>query len=169
MTPPSVTVEYIRPGKETNYYTGDLIAENEAGIKTAKHLPDEVAKRITRGLHEGGFITRAQRCEYISKVYFFNEHFNLIQFQDEEQRTLGYYSDIGTPLTRTEHGFRMTDWFLDIWLSPDGTLVELDLDEFEEALHKGLLTPAEAEIARGTFARLIEEAKQGKYPREYLR
>jgi predicted RNA-binding protein associated with RNAse of E/G family len=63
----------------------------------------------------------------------------------------------------------MTDWFLDIWLSPDGTLFELDLDEFEEALSKNLMSAAEAEIARRTFDRLIEEVKQGIYPHAYIK
>ena len=62
----------------------------------------------------------------------------------------------------------MIDWFLDIWLSPDGTLFELDEDEFEEALSRKLLTESEARIARETFNRLIQEVKDGIYPGTYL-
>jgi predicted RNA-binding protein associated with RNAse of E/G family len=169
MTHPSVNIEYIRPGKETSYYEEDLIFENADYIKTRKHLPDGISDRLSENLRKQGFIKNEQRCEYVTKIYFFNEHFNLLQFQDEAQETLGYYSDIGTPLSRTDSGFQMTDWFLDIWLSPDGTLFELDMDEFEDALSKELMNPAEAEIARNTFARLIEEVRQGIYPQAYLR
>lgn len=169
MTQPSVRIEYIRPGKETSYYDEDLVIETADYLKTSKRLPDEVAERLTKGLRDNNFLMPGQRCEYVTKVYFFNEYFDLLLFQDERQETLGYYSDIGTPLVKTNNGFQMTDWFLDIWLSPDGTLFELDLDEFEEALSRELMTPTEAEIARSTFARLIQEVKQGIYPKAYLR
>jgi len=169
MTYPSVTIEYIRPGKETTYYEEDLLFECAEYIKTTKRLPDEIAEKLSKGLRENSFITNEQRCEYVTKVYFFNEYFDLLQCQDERQQTVGYYSDIGTPLRRIDNGFQMTDWFLDIWLSPDGTLFELDMDEFEEALSMDLMNPTEAEIARKTFARLIEEVRQGIYPQAYLR
>ncbi len=92
----------------------------------------------------------------------------MLQFQDKQRKTLGFHSDIGTPLIKTESGYRMTDWFLDIWLTPAGKLFELDMDEFEDALSKNLLTHGEAQIARDTFARLINEVKQGIYPNAYL-
>lgn len=63
----------------------------------------------------------------------------------------------------------MTDWFLDIWLRPDGTLFEMDMDDFEEAFSKNLLNATEAEIARNTFDRLINEVKQGIYPHAYIK
>jgi predicted RNA-binding protein associated with RNAse of E/G family len=169
MTYPPITVEYIRPGKEISHYEEDLVFENDEYIKTVKLLPDEIAVKLTKSLHDNGFISSKQNCSYIAKTYFFNEHFNLLQFQNEKQEILGYYSDIGTPLTKTANGYRMTDWFLDIWLSPDGTLYELDMDEFEDALKKGLLNSTEAVIAREAFARLISEVKQGIYPQAYLK
>lgn len=165
----SITVQYIRPGKETSFYNEDLLAENDEYLKTFKRLPDEIAKMLTQSLRDNGFIAQEQYCACVTKIYFFHEYFNLLQFQNEREEILGYYSDIGTPLSRTEHGFQMTDWFLDIWLSPEGTLFELDLDEFEEALTKNLMSTTEAEIARSTFRRLIDEVKQGIYPNAYLK
>ena len=165
----NITVEYIRPGKETSYYDEDLLVENEEFLKSFKRLPDEIAVKLTQSLRDNGFIAHDQFCACVPKTYFFHEYFNLLQFQNEHEELLGYYSDVGTPLTRTEHGFQMTDWFLDIWLSPDGTLFELDMDEFEEALSRNLLNPTEAEIARNTFKRLINEVKRGVYPDAYLK
>jgi predicted RNA-binding protein associated with RNAse of E/G family len=63
----------------------------------------------------------------------------------------------------------MTDWFLDIWLPRDGSLVELDVDEFEQAVSAGLLADSEIETARRTFARLVAEVQEGIYPHAYLR
>lgn len=168
LPPPQVTIEYTRPGKDVTEYIEDLLFEDEQRIKTFKLFPSQVAKKLTHSLQLNGFISRWQRVACITKVYFFQEHFNVLQFQDKQRKTLGYYSDIGTPLIKTESGYRMTDWFLDIWLTPAGKLFELDMDEFEDALSKHLLTPGEAQIARDTFARLIDEVKQGIYPNTYL-
>lgn len=165
----TITVEYIRPGKETSYHEEDVLIETDEYLKTFKRLPDEIAQRLTRGLHENRLIAPDKYCACITKVYFFDQYFNLLLFQDEHEGLLGYYSDIGTPLTRTTDGYQMTDWFLDVWLAPDGTLVELDEDEFEDALAKNLLNSSEAQIARGTFKRLIDEVRAGIYPKAYLR
>ena len=163
-----VTIEYIRPGKDVTQYIEDLLFEDEQCLKTFKLFPSQIAKRLTQSLQNNGFIFKRQRVACITKVYFFHEHFNVLQFQNKQRQTLGYYSDIGTPLIKTESGYRMTDWFLDIWLSPNGKLFELDMNEFEEALSKDLLSSEEAQIARDTFARLIDEVRRGIYPNAYL-
>lgn len=165
----SITVEYIRPGKETSYYEEDVLIENDEFLKSFKRMAEDIAEKLTRSLRDNHFIAQDQYCACVTKIYFFHEHFNLLLFQDEQESLLGYYSDIGTPLTKHRDGYQMTDWFLDIWLSPDGTLFELDEDEFEDALARDLLKPAEAEIARKTFARLINEVKTGIYPGAYLK
>lgn len=164
----NITVEYIRPGKEPSYYEETLLAENDEYIKTFKRLPEEIADNLTHGLRKNRFIADDESCGCITKIYFYHEYFDLLLFQDEQERVIGYYSDIGTPLTKTPNGFQMTDWFLDIWLSPDGTLFELDEDEFEEALSRGLLSDSDAKIARETFDRLIREVEAGVYPTTYL-
>ncbi len=163
-----VTIEYIRPGKDVNQYVEDVIFEDDRCIKTFKEFPDDTAKRLTLSLQSNGFITKQQTTTCISKVYFFAEHFNVLQFQDQNRQTIGYYSDVGTPLIKTATGYQMTDWFLDIWLTPEGKLFELDLDEFEVAMANQLLTAQEGQIARDTFARLIDEVKRGIYPNAYL-
>lgn len=165
----TITVEYIRPGKETSYHEEDVLVETDEYLKTFQRLPDEIAQRLTRSLHKNHFIPPDKHCACLTKVYFFDEYFNLLLFQDEHEGLLGYYSDIATPLTKTSDGYQMTDWFLDIWLAPDGTLVELDEDEFEDALARNLLNASEAEIARRTFRRLIDEVRSGIYPGAYLK
>jgi uncharacterized protein len=164
-----VRIEYIRPGKDITEYLEHLVEENEDYIKTFKAFPASIVESLTQSLRKNGFISSDQTTTSVTKIYFFHEHFDLLLFQDEQGKPLGYYSDIGTPLTKTANGYRMTDWFLDIWLSPDGTLFELDLDEFEEALAKNLITATDAEIARKTFVRLVNEVKRGIYPQIYLK
>ena len=61
----------------------------------------------------------------------------------------------------------MTDLYLDIWLFPDGRLLELDWDEFEEAIAKKVITPAQEGLARSAMKRLVDEASKGIYPLQY--
>jgi predicted RNA-binding protein associated with RNAse of E/G family len=163
-----IRIEYIRPGKETSFYIEDLVYIDSMRLKTFKTLLPENASRLAQGMVSAGMIEPHQKAVMVAKTYFFREHFNLLEFRDENREMLGYYSDIGTPLAKTEDGYSMTDWFLDIWLKPDGVLMELDIDEFEEAISQNLLSSLEVDRARSTFARLIEEVNKGIYPNAYL-
>lgn len=163
-----IRIEYIRPGKGASFYLEDLIFLNSVRLKTFKTLPPEIVSRLAQSMVAEGLIAPHQKAVTVAKTYFFQEHFNLLEFRDETGDLLGYYSDIGTPLAKTEDGYRMTDWFLDIWMKPDGVVMELDIDEFEEAISKNLLASLEVDQARSTFARLIEEVKNGVYPYAYL-
>ena len=163
-----IRIEYIRPGKGTTFYIEDLLFADSLCLKTFKTLPPEIISALAQGMVAAGMIAPYEKTVMVAKTYFFKEHFNVLEFLDEDRNVLGYYSDIGTPLTQTEEGYRMTDWFLDIWLKPDGSLMELDIDEFEEAISMNLLSSPEVVQARSTFARLIAEAKTGIYPHAYL-
>jgi predicted RNA-binding protein associated with RNAse of E/G family len=162
-------IHYIRPGKGVTIYAEDLIAENAAGIKTFKTLPHEAAERLNRALLEQGLIHPDQSVLTIGKVYFFNEPFNILEFRAPDGSLLGHYSDIGEPLIKRGTGeFEMTDLFLDIWLLPNGQLVELDWDEFEEAIINRIITPVQADLARAAMQRLKDEITRGIYPNLYL-
>jgi predicted RNA-binding protein associated with RNAse of E/G family len=163
-----IRIEYIRPGKGTTFYIEELVFMDALCLKTFKTLPPEIISALAQGMVAEGMIAPHQKAVMVAKTYFFKEHFNLLEFGDENRNLLGYYSDIGTPLATTQEGYSMTDWFLDIWLKPDGSLMELDIDEFEEAISKNLLSSQEVDQARSTFARLIEEVKNGIYPHAYL-
>lgn len=162
-----IRLEYIRPGKGTSFYIDELISIDSARIKTFVRLSPAAAAILTQNLIAAGLIAAHQSAAAIAKTFFFHEHFDLMEFYAEDGNLLGYYSDIGSRLAKTDDGYVMTDWFLDIWVSSDGALVELDIDEFEAAISQNLLSTDEAEQARATFARLIEEAKQGIYPLAY--
>lgn len=162
-----IHLEYIRPGKGTSFYVDELISIDSARVKTQTRLPPHAAAALTQNLVAAGLIAPHRYAVAIAKTFFFHECFDLLEFYDDSGNLLGYYSDIGSPLAKTEDGYIMTDWFLDIWVSADGRLVELDVDEFEEAISQNLLSSMEIDQARSTFARLIEEAKTGKYPHAY--
>jgi len=164
-----VRIKYIRPGKEVTYYEEDFYSQDETCIRTFKTLPDDISARLSDALVKQLLIQPGQRVGTIAKVYFFNESFNLLEFRTLDGNLLGYYSDIGEPATPiSDNEIQMVDLYLDIWLYPDGRLLELDWDEFEEAVEKQVITSTQADLARQSMQRLVEEAEKGIYPSKYL-
>ncbi len=163
-----VRIRYIRPGKEVTYYEEDFFAKDKTCLRTFKKLSDDISMQLSKALVDQNLIQPAQRVGTIEKLYFFKEPFNLLIFREMDGTLLGHYSDIGEPaiqLSPTE--FQMTDLFLDIWLFPDGRLLELDWDEFKEAIQKQLITSEQVQLARNAMQRLVDETAQGVYPLEY--
>jgi predicted RNA-binding protein associated with RNAse of E/G family len=164
-----IRIEYIRPGKGITYYEEDLLFQDEICLRTFKTLPPDIMERMSRSLQSQNFITPDQQVLTVGKSYFFNEPFNLLTFRDTDGHLLGYYSDIGEPLVYLGSGmYQMTDLFLDIWLFPDGRLLELDWDEFEVAIQRKVITTSQANFARAAMKRLVFEVEQGIYPGKYL-
>ena len=162
-------VEYIRPDKEVTHYDEDFLAQDEACVRTFKTLPNDISIRLSEAMQKQGLIQPNQRVGTIAKVYFFAEPFNLLEFRELDGTLLGHYSDIGEPAIRiSENEIQMTDLFLDIWLYPDGRLLELDWDEFEEAIEKQVISPSQADLAREAMKRLVDEVARGVYPSKYI-
>jgi predicted RNA-binding protein associated with RNAse of E/G family len=115
-----------------------------------------------------GLLPKRQTIGSIRKHYFYHEHFDVLAFLDTEGQLAGYYSDITTHLQKVADGYAITDLFLDIWLTPEGRLHELDVDEFAEAIAKDLVPPGLQSIAWNTMERLRLEVQAGVYPQKYL-
>lgn len=164
-----ISIEYIRPGKEITYYEEPLVSLDNICLRTFKHLPNEIAEGLSKTLQEQRLIAPHQHTVAIAKTYFFTEPFDLLEFQDEDGSLLGYYSDVGEPLVQIgENSFQMIDLYLDIWLYPNGRLLELDWDEFEAAIQKQIITASQADLARAAMLRLVREVSEGMYPAKYL-
>jgi predicted RNA-binding protein associated with RNAse of E/G family len=163
-----VRIKYIRPGKDVTYYEEDFSARDDTCVRTFKTLPGDISAGLSQALAGQNLIKPHQRVGTIAKLYFFEEPFNLLEFREMDGSLLGYYSDIGEPAIQLSSSeLQMTDLFLDIWLHPDGTLLELDWDEFEEAIQEKVITVAQADLARSTMRRLVDETKKGIYPSKY--
>jgi len=161
-------IHYHRPGKAPTVYCEDFLSDDGACLRTFKSLPSEISEKLSRSMQKDGLIDPEKRVLTVTKTYFYNENFNLLEFRDTNGELLGHYSDIGAPLEKIDGGYAMTDWFLDLWLYPNGTFLELDWDEFHQALAAGLLTKAEAAAARATLERLKSEIGTGVYPYKYI-
>jgi predicted RNA-binding protein associated with RNAse of E/G family len=163
-----VTIHYTRPGKSLTLYTEGLVSDDGHCLHTYTVLPDEIRRDLSQALRRDNLIAPTQTIASIRKRYFYAEPFNLLEFWDTENCLAGYYSDLTTLMVKRDDGYHLTDLFLDIWLTPEGTLRELDWDEFEEAVEHGVLTDEQQALARGTMARLVSEVADGQYPTRYL-
>lgn len=165
----TVNIFYHRPGKELTVYEEELVSLDEKQLVTFKNLPADASARLEHALQQQGLIQPGQSIRSIRKVYHFSENFNLLEFRGPDKELVGHYSDIGLPIEPFGENYSMLDLFLDVWRFPDGTLLELDWDEFEEAQVKNLITPEQVEIASKTMQRLKNEAAKGIYPEQYMR
>ncbi len=97
-----------------------------------------------------------------------NTWYDVGKFYDRQRNLVGYYCDIIKPLNKLlrtpEKTSRITDLFLDLWITPEGDYVVLDEDEFEEALEHGHLPKNIADQARKQMDSLIQKVKARRFP-----
>ncbi len=91
----------------------------------AFYRPREVDVRTPNG------IVRLHRTG--AEQWFFPDRwFSLLRFVTDDDQTVGYYVNFSLPLALLrDNYYRDLDLELDLWVDPDGTVSELDRDEFE--------------------------------------
>ena len=107
--------------------------------------PGDTHRRILR--HEFRFyrpretVIRTEHGEHVvqrtaAEQWFFPDRwFSLLRFTTADDETVGYYVNFSHPLRELrENYYRDIDLELDLWLDTDGTLTELDRDEFEQEI-----------------------------------
>ena len=163
-----VTIELARIGKPPRTYHEGFISDNGIELRTLSILSPEKSANYSRIWHDVGAFSRDRLILTVKKILFYQEYFSILQLLDTENRLLGCYVDIATPLTKTNGIYQLTDLILDLWIAPDGGYTELDVDEFEQACAAGKLSPDWETQARQTFARLKTEITQGDFPGRFL-
>jgi predicted RNA-binding protein associated with RNAse of E/G family len=76
----------------------------------------------------------------------------------------GIYANVLTPPVMNGLEWDTTDLFLDVWVGPDGGVLLLDEEEFEEAVGREWLDPDTTRSARREAQRILEEAARGAWP-----
>lgn len=164
----TVVVTRIRPGKDKQRYLEHLLHIDSNRLVVDAPLTPSIREDFTLGLSRNGLIPQGALVHSLKKYYFFNQYFSILEFRDPDGILLGYYSDIAAPLQTQGNEYAIVDWFLDLWIWPDGQFCLLDEDEFAVAVQDHLLTSSEADAARRTFAHLQIEAAAGRFPSEHL-
>jgi len=151
-------------------FVENFLAEDEYRLTTHAVVPVEHREGLSAKFWSGGLLPNSVRVASLRKHFFFSEWFDILAWFDEAGRFAGYYTDIATPLRRVGPGeYATTDLFLDFWQAPSRPALELDLDEFDEALTAGLLPPDLADGARASFERVQREIALGIFPYRYIR
>jgi predicted RNA-binding protein associated with RNAse of E/G family len=159
-----VTVHLARLGKPTRSYQEGFVSDDGVCLKTFSIVPESVGIHLSEKFARQGWLAPGQLIYSVAKYHFYDEYFNIVEYQDRSGKALGYYCDIVTPLQRRDDDYYLTDLILDLWVSPDLRAVELDRDEFETAVAGGMISPDLEGQARATIRRLQSEIVAGTFP-----
>ena len=165
----TITIHFARIGKPTRIFNDGFIEDNGNRLKTFSKLPAEIGEYLSGEFQAAGLLNPGKQISGVEKFMFYEEHFSIMRFVDDDRQVLGVYTDIATPLRRMGEQYHLTDLCLDLWLAPDERISILDEDEFEQACEDGLIEPGLAQTARLCLQRLVAEAETGIFPGRYTR
>ena len=163
-----VTIHLARLGKPERAYQEGFVEDDGIRLKTFSIVPASTGLHLSEKFHHQGWLLSGQSIVSVAKYLFYNEYFTIVEYQDRTRKALGYYCDIVTPLQRSGDEYFLTDLILDLWISPDLQVIELDRDEFEAAISSGLFPLIHEEAALAALDRLKSEVENGVFPARYL-
>ena len=159
--PRPVSIAYRRLPNDIRQLPGVLRQVSAARLVIESPIVVERPQRVLgRVIADSGFLA----------IWFLyrNRWYDVGKFYDRQRNLVGYYCDIIKPLNKLLRTpvktSRITDLFLDLWITPEGDYVVLDEDEFEEALDHGYLPKNLADQARKQMDSLIQKVKAGRFP-----
>jgi hypothetical protein len=161
-------INYSRIGKALVIYTEGFVDDNGYRVKTFSPTPPDISMQWSERWQKEGLLSKGQMIGSVEKHFFYGECFTIMKIIGREGQLLGYYCDVATPLQKAGDEYSLSDLILDIWIYPDATILELDRDEFEEAVHAGLLSAEQQTKAEEVLRRLKTEIKHGVFPSAYL-
>ena len=159
--PRPVSILYRRLPNDVRQLPGVLRQVSDARLVIESPIVVERPQRVFgRVIADSGFLA----------IWFLyrNRWYDLGKFYDGQRNLVGYYCDIIKPLNKLLRTpgktNRITDLFLDLWITPEGDYVVLDEDEFEEALEHGYLSQNLADQARKQMDSLIQKVNARRFP-----
>ena len=153
----SVTIHLARIGKSTRSFTEGFVQDDGIRLTTFTVVPPDVRESLSANFRAEGRFAPEQFIATVKKYLFYNEYFSIVEFRDEDDKLLGYYCDIVTPLEKVGDEYFQTDLLLDLWVSPALDVQVLDEDEFEEAVEMRLLSDELQKKALRALERLKKE------------
>ena len=163
------TIHFSRIGKPDAIYTEGLVRDNGLRLDTCTVLPPEAAAVWSRSAWQAyGILSSGQVVHTIRKHHFYHEWFGIVELIDSSDILLGYYCDVLMPLRKVDGEYYLQDLLLDLWVFPDGSYVEMDWDELEEASRLGQISCELRQKAEETLQRIVAETRAGIFPTQYL-
>ena len=163
-----VVIELDRITKPPRIYREGLLSDNGIELRTQTILLDEASHIFSTGWHKKGCFPPTQFIKTVRKILFYQKYFAIMQLLDGNDKSLGCYIDIATPLHQFNGIYRLTDLILDLWIFPNGRYQELDVDEFEQVVANGGISYEWEKLARHTLEQLKACVKAGDFPGQYI-
>ena len=155
----TIELIYKRLPNRVHHFQQNLLYEDDDVIVTTQRIKPS-SPIIIDGVtvlgdnYRAVWFVFANRWYDVGKIYNLKDHFT------------GYYCDIILPMKRMETHFEITDLFLDLWVSPDGSYQVEDEDEFESAVAQNWIQTDLANQAKNALQDLIAEVESGAFPPE---
>jgi predicted RNA-binding protein associated with RNAse of E/G family len=100
-------------------------------------------REATRRTKDGTEIVQRAAAE---QWFFPDRWFSLLRFTTDDDESIGYYVNFSRPLSEVRRDYYADiDLELDLWIDLDGTITELDRDEFEREINSDRLPTEWAE------------------------
>lgn len=162
-------IHFSRIGKPDAIYTEGLVRDDGQRLDTCTVLPPGAATVWTRSAWQAyGILSNGQVVHTIRKHHFYHEWFSIVELIDSSDKLLGYYCDVLMPLRKVDGEYYLQDLLLDLWVFPDGSYVEMDWEELEEASRLGRIGCELRQKAEETLRRIVAETRAGIFPAQYL-
>ena len=138
------------------------ITVNENDFKGDVHL-NVFTKMIGRRETSEGKCFHAEGYSWL-EFYDYNSKFRLTAIYDNNGKIVEWYFDLSREIGKKDGYPYHEDWYLDVVLTPDGKIILLDEDEFDEAYRKFEMTEDEYHEGKRLVKDLMNrlEAKQDK-------
>jgi predicted RNA-binding protein associated with RNAse of E/G family len=158
--PRPISIAYRRPPRPPVLFPGILRKV------TAHSLTIQSQLSVAKPRQVAGHVIAATGYWAIWFV-FKDKWFDVGKFYDSSKKWLGYYCDIIKPVKRMMCGSKttiLTDLFLDIWITSDGSVYVLDQDELENAIQQGFVSKSLAAKAHSQVELLLRRIERHNFP-----
>ncbi len=163
-----VQIHYHRLTRPVEVYTEGFVSDDGKRLVTFSIVPPDFAERWSERYRQDGLLLAGQAIYSVCKYHFYQECFTILELGDAQEKVLGYYCDLASPLQKQDEYYILTDWILDLWVFPDLHYRLLDWDEFEQASRLGLMAAAQREQALNILGRLQREIAARVFPAKYI-
>lgn len=153
MTAELIVYKLDHLGREVWQYPARVLARDDTSIRLEAFF--------NRDDLDLGF-TVFRRGDRFVETFYSDRWYNVFAVYDRDSGALkGWYCNLCRPAKLSDTAVRCDDLALDVWVSPDGDMMELDVDEFDAL---GLSEGEQAAAERGR-RELLALAREGRLPR----
>jgi predicted RNA-binding protein associated with RNAse of E/G family len=164
VTIPLVEIHYLRPPGREEVYRQHLIHED--GSVKITYAP-RIVRRHAIHIDDDLVLERGSDIVWFT---FPGAWHDIGRFHLADGTFTGIYANVLTPpIFESDHVWRTTDLFLDLWLASGATPKLLDKDEFDEAVQAAWIDERTRQRALEEVDRILEAAAAGLWPPPVVR